>query len=60
MERSKIIDLVINEGLTIEDIIDTVIEINGIIGVGLISLGEHLNNYCKSNIKPAPGGTGQL
>ena len=31
---------------TLVEVIDAVIEINGIIGVGLISLGDDLKNYC--------------
>jgi hypothetical protein len=32
--------------LTIEDVIDIIIEKNAIIGVGLISLGNQLKDYC--------------
>ena len=31
---------------TLVEVIDAVVEINGIIGVGLISLGDDLKNYC--------------
>ena len=37
--------LIVNKGLTITNVIDNVIELNGIIGVGLISLGEGVKNY---------------
>ena len=41
---------VLNEGLTITDLIDVVVELNGIIGVGLITLGNQLKDYCESKI----------
>jgi len=42
--------LILNRGLTITDVIDTVIELNGFIGVGLMQLGSDLNVYCRSKI----------
>ena len=51
MDKDKIKDLVDNEGLTITDLIDVVIEINGIVGVGFISLGDGLKNYCYDKCK---------
>ena len=45
MDKDKIKDLVLNEGLTITDLIDVVIELNGFIGVGLIRLGDDLKQY---------------
>lgn len=49
----EIKSLIINNGLTITNVIDNVIELNGIIGVGLISLGDGLKDYiwnkCKTN-----------
>ena len=41
---------VLNEGLTITDLIDVVVELNGIVGVGLITLGNQLKDYCESKI----------
>lgn len=46
MDKEKIKKLVLEEGLTITDLIDVVIELNGIVGVGKITLGEQLHNYC--------------
>ena len=46
MKKKEIEKLVIEQGLTLSDLIDVVIELNGIIGVGLVSLGENLNQYC--------------
>ena len=39
-------NMIINDELTITDVIKVVIELNGIIGVGLISLGDNLQEYC--------------
>lgn len=58
MEKSEIKKLVLEQGLTITDLIDAVVEINGIIGVGLISLGDGLKAHCYDKIKkgiPAEG-----
>jgi len=51
MEKEEIKKLVLEKGLTITDLIDCVIELNRIIGVGLITLGEELDKYCTSKIK---------
>lgn len=50
MEKEEIKRLVLEEGLTITDLIDVVVELNGFVGVGLISLGEELSEYTKSKI----------
>lgn len=52
MEKEEIKKLILEEGLTITDVIDVVIEVNGIIGVGLITLGEQLHDYCTNKINP--------
>lgn len=39
-------DLVLNRGLELTALIDVVIKLNGIIGVGKITLGDQLKNYC--------------
>ena len=51
MDKKEIKRLILEEGLTITYVIDCVIDINGIIGVGLISLGDGLKDYVynKSN-----------
>lgn len=46
-----ILKLILEDGATIEDFIDVVVEGNGIVGVGLITLGEKLDEYCKSKIR---------
>lgn len=53
MSKEEIKNLVLNEGLEITDLIDVVIELNGFIGVGLISLGDGLKEYVYSKIKPS-------
>ncbi len=50
MDKDKIKQLVTEEGLTITDLIDVVIELNGFIGVGLISLGDDLKKYIYDKI----------
>ena len=51
LSREQIHELVMNHGLTMTNLIDEVIEINGIIGVGLISLGEDTKNYIQDKCK---------
>lgn len=55
MEKEKLKEelkrLVLEEGLQITDLIDVVIELNAFIGVGLISLGDGLKQYCYNKIK---------
>lgn len=46
MDKAEIKKLVLEKGLTITDLIDVVVDINGYIGVGLISLGDGLKDYC--------------
>jgi hypothetical protein len=43
--------LILTRGLTICDVIDEAIKLNGIIGVGIITLGEQLEQYCLDKIK---------
>jgi hypothetical protein len=54
MKQEEIKKLVLENGLTITDLIDAVIDLNGIIGVGLITLGTDLNEYCISKIRKKP------
>lgn len=46
MEKEKIKELLLNKQFIIEDVIDCIIDLNGIIGVGLITLGDNLKDYC--------------
>jgi hypothetical protein len=43
--QEEILELLLKRGLTIEKVIDAVVDVNGIIGVGLISLGDKLQDY---------------
>jgi hypothetical protein len=42
--------LILNSSLSITQVIDSIIDVNGIIGVGLISLGDNLKNYVYGKI----------
>ena len=50
MDKEKIKQLILEEGLTVTDVIDVVVELNGMVGVGLITLGDSLKAYCESKI----------
>ena len=52
IDKKEIKRLIEIDGMEITDVIDVVIEVNGIIGVGLISLGEDLKQYCYDKIVP--------
>lgn len=45
----EIDELLVSGKLTIERVIDRVIQLNGIIGVGLISLADHVNGYIRQH-----------
>jgi len=49
--KLKVLKLMLNDGLIVQDVIDVIIEANGVVGVGLITLGETLDEYCKSKIR---------
>ncbi len=51
MTIEEVKELIMNNDLTIELVIDATIELNGIIGVGKISLGNHLKEYCFNHIE---------
>ncbi len=51
MKKEKIKKLILEEGLTITDVIDVVVEMNGFVGVGLISLGDGLKKYVYDKIE---------
>lgn len=53
MTKEEIKKLVLKQGSTITDLIDVVIEMNGFIGVGLITLGDGLKEYCYNKINSA-------
>lgn len=47
----KIRRIMINCNVELTDVVDMVIENNGIIGVGLISLANHLSDHCINEIR---------
>ncbi len=51
MTQPEIKKLIAEQDLTITDVIDAVIEMNGLIGVGLIDLEEHISAYIKTQRK---------
>ena len=54
MNRQEIIDALKAGTFTLTDVIDAVVEVNGIIGVGLVTLGEQLNEYPATPATPLP------
>jgi len=46
IDKEKIKQDVLDGNITITAVIDAVVEVNGFIGVGLITLGENLRDYC--------------
>lgn len=48
--HEEIKDLILQRGLIIEDVIDAVCDLQGRIGVGYISLGDYLRDYCYQKI----------
>ena len=46
IDNEKIKQDVLDGNVTITAVIDAVIEINGFVGVGLITLGNDLQDYC--------------
>ena len=52
ISMTEIDSLIVNNDLTLSKVIDRVIELNGIVGVGLISLGDDLQRYVHNKIKP--------
>lgn len=50
-ENEVIDNMIEHQGLTITKVIDRVINRNAIIGVGLISLGDQLKEYCYDKAK---------
>ena len=50
MTKQELTELVKSEQVTVTDVIDIVIELNGFVGVGLISLGEDIEKYIVGKI----------
>ena len=45
MTHETIVQMLKDEQLTLTDVIDAVIDLNGIVGVGLITLGDQMQSY---------------
>jgi hypothetical protein len=50
MDKEEIKKLILEQGLTVTDVIDVVVELNGFVGVGLITLGDNFRDYCHNKI----------
>jgi hypothetical protein len=51
IDRKQLREMIIKEKFTIVDVIDEVIDINKLVGVGLTTLGDRLQLYCYNKIK---------
>jgi hypothetical protein len=51
LTHEQVVELIQNHGLNLEMLIDHVVKYNGIVGVGLITLGENLQTYCHNIAK---------
>ena len=49
LSQDQIEELLTNGKITLTNVVDAVINLNGIIGVGLITLGDDLNQYVRSH-----------
>lgn len=49
--HEEIKKLILERGLDLTAVIDAVIELNGFVGVGLISLSDDIAGYIRSKIK---------
>ena len=52
MNSKEIIKWLVDNDIVIEDVIDAIIEENGIVGVGFITLADNLTKHIHSHIKP--------
>ena len=55
MSTEELHRLLKNKEFTIEDVIDAIIFLNGIVGVGKISLGDNIRDYCYHQAKDYTG-----
>ena len=51
MSTEELYKLLSDKEFTIEDVIQAIIQLNGIVGVGRISLGDTLKNFCYHRAK---------
>jgi len=55
MSTEELHRLLKDKEFTIEDVIDAIIFLNGIVGVGKISLGDSIKDYCYHRAKDYTG-----
>ena len=55
MSTEELHRLLKDREFTIEDVIDAIIFLNGIVGVGKISLGDSIRDYCHHRAKDYTG-----
>ena len=65
MTQETIIQMIKHEGLTLTQVKDAVIDVNGFVGVGLITLGDEIQQYIYHNkrmrtIQPQYGNYGEV
>jgi hypothetical protein len=53
VSKEEIRKLLLERSLELTDVIDEIIELNHIIGVGLITLGDNTKDYIYSKITPS-------
>lgn len=51
MKSKDIVKWLVDNDIVVEDVVDAIIEENGIIGVGLISLADAMKEHIHSHIK---------
>lgn len=51
ISKERLKEMLLEEKFTLTDVIDEVIEINALIGVGIITLGNGLKEYCYNKTK---------
>lgn len=49
--KEEIEKLILERGLTLTDVIDVVIDLNGIVGVGFVSLAAQISDYIRETPK---------
>jgi len=52
LTNKEIVNWLVSNDIGLSDVIDAVIDVNGIIGVGLITLAEGLSQYVQDQITP--------
>jgi hypothetical protein len=50
MKNEKVKQLITEKDLKLEQVLDAIIELNGLVGVGLITLGDDIKTYLHSKI----------